>query len=387
VTKSMTDQQRVGERLRLARVAVDLTQELAAERVGLSRTTLVAIERGDRVVKPNEMLALAEAYGVSVSGLLRPAAIKVDIVGQFRRSTLVEGRDVEGEQAVQLLHDIAAACVELEHRLGKVTTTNYPPERKLGRGRVAQQAEDAAAELRSRLGLGLSPISDLLGLVELELGVRVFLRPLHSSIAGVYAFHDELGACVVINVKHPWARRRWSLSHELAHFMTTRREPSVTHTNPSSKHPDDVFADAFAAAFLMPSGAVRRVFDEYVGADGRFSARHIILGAHRFGVSLMAFALRLENLDLLPRGTYESLRQQGLNEESVREVLPESARTDGAESSAKLLLLAAEAYEAELYSEGQLADMLVLERVEIRKAIDGFANVGAAAGEDRERDS
>jgi Zn-dependent peptidase ImmA (M78 family) len=169
--------------------------------------------------------------------------------------------------------------------------------------------------------------------------------------------------------------------------VATRREPSVAHTNPSAKHPDDIFAAAFAAAFLMPSAAVRRVFEEHVGAEGRFSARHLILGAHRFGVSLMAFALRLEDLELLPRGTYQSLRQQGLNEDAVREVLPDASRTDVSESSVKLLLLAAEAYEAELFSEGQLADMLVLERVEIRRAIDAFANVGAPAREDSERES
>jgi hypothetical protein len=44
----------------------------------------------------------------------------------------------------------------------------------MGRGRIAQQAEEIAAELRSRLGLGLGPIPDLEGLLELELGLRIF---------------------------------------------------------------------------------------------------------------------------------------------------------------------------------------------------------------------
>ena len=71
------------------------------------------------------------------------------------------------------LHDIAAAYVELERRLNKVGTLDYPPERKIGRGRLTQQAEELAAELRSRLGLGLGPIPDLEGILELELGVRI----------------------------------------------------------------------------------------------------------------------------------------------------------------------------------------------------------------------
>jgi Zn-dependent peptidase ImmA (M78 family)/DNA-binding XRE family transcriptional regulator len=364
---------KVGERLRVARTALSLTQEQAAEKIGVARTTLVAIERGDRQPRTEELLALSKAYGISVHTLLRSSAVRVDIVGQFRKNHGTAPAATVG--AVSLLHDLAAAYVELEHRLHKVTPMDYPPERRVGRGRIEQQAEEIASELRMRLGLGLGPISDLEGLLELELGLRVFVRPLPSGIAGVYAFHDELGACVLLNRSHPHARRRWTLSHELAHFMTTRREPSVAMSNSNRKHPDDVFADAFAAAFLMPSATVRRMFEEYVGQDGRFSARHLILAARRLGVSLEAFGRHLERLELLPQGTYDSLRERGLNEDVVRQVLGTSTteETQITEPGARLLLLAAEAYESELYSEGQLARMLAMDRLELRRAIDALS--------------
>jgi Zn-dependent peptidase ImmA (M78 family) len=321
---------------------------------------------------------LAKLYGVGVHSLLRPSAVRVDIVGQFRRKHGgANGKHHnEGLQALSLLHDLAAAYVELEQRLNKAAPVDYPPERKIGRGRVEQQAEELAAELRARLGLGLGPISDLMGLLELELGVRIFVRPLPSSIAGVYAYHEELGACILLNSKHPRARRRWTLAHELAHFMTTRREPSVAFAA-DRKHPDDVFADAFAAAFLMPSATVRKIFDEYVGQEGRFSPRHLIFGAHRLGVSLEAFGRQLEQLELLPRGTYDSLRDRGLNEGAVQQVLGARAESDATEPGARLLLLAAEASELGLFSEGQLADMLVMDRIELRRAIDAFTAVDA----------
>jgi Zn-dependent peptidase ImmA (M78 family) len=311
-----------------------------------------------------------------VHTFLRPSAVRVDLVGQFRRKrTGREGKvDREGIQALTLLHDLAAAYVELERRLRKVTPIDYPPERRIGRGRLEQQAEELAAELRSRLGLGLGPIPDLVGILELELGLRVFVRPLPSSIAGVYAFHDELGACVLLNRRQRRARRRWSLAHELAHFLTTRREPSVAFAV-VGKSPDDVFADAFAAAFLMPSATVRRIFDEYVGQEGRFSARHLILGAHRLGVSLEAFGRQLERLELVPQGTYDSLRDRGLDEDAVQRVLGTQEETESTEPGARLLMLAAEACEQGLYSEGQLADMLVMDRVELRRAIDAFTSV------------
>jgi Zn-dependent peptidase ImmA (M78 family)/transcriptional regulator with XRE-family HTH domain len=375
------DQPKIGERLRVARVASGFTQEQAAEKLGLARTTLVAIEAGDRPPRPEELVALAQLYGIGVHSILRPSAVRVDVVGQFRRKQggTTGKRRKDELDALSLLHDLAATYVELEHRLHKATTTDYPAERKIGRGRVERQADELAAELRARLGLGLGPISDLVGLLELEVGVRIFVRQLPSTIAGVYLYHDELGACILLNSRHPRSRRRWTLAHELAHFMTTRREPSVAFEG-DRKHPDDVFADAFAAAFLMPSATVRRIFDEYVGQEGRFSARHLIFGAHRLGVSLEAFGRQLERLELLPSGTYDSLRERGLNEQAVQQVLGARVESEATEPGARLMLLAAEAHERGMFSEGQLADMLVMERVELRRAFDAFNALDAVDG-------
>lgn len=156
--------------------------------------------------------------------------------------------------------------------------------------------------------------------------------------------------------------------------MTSRFEPSVMMSADTRKGPEDVFADAFAAAFLMPSATVRRIVEEYVGEEGRLAARHLILGARRLGVSLEAFTRQLESLELLARGTYDVLKERGLDEQAVQQVLGQEAAQVGLEGT-RLLLLAAEASELGLYSEGQLADMLVLDRVELRRAIDAFSSM------------
>jgi Zn-dependent peptidase ImmA (M78 family) len=195
-------------------------------------------------------------------------------------------------------------------------------------------------------------------------------------VAGAYAYHPELGACIVLDRRHPHSHRRWTLAHELAHFMTARFEPSVMTPTAPRKGPDDVFADAFAAAFLMPSATVRRIAEEYAGEGGSLAARHLILGARRLGVSLEAFTRRLEDLDLLARGTYEVLKDRGLVEQAVQQVLGPEEEAAGLEGM-RLLLLAAVASELGLYSEGQLVDMLALDRVELRRAIDAFSSMPA----------
>lgn len=367
-----TDRVRFGERLRAARTTAGLTQEQAANALGVARTTMVAIERGERAVKAAELTALATLYSVNVNALLRETAVHVDLVGQFRRPVTAAHDHASATQALQLLHRLAASCVELERRLQRPLPINYPPEHPIQRGQLEQQAEDLALWFRNHLGVSLMPIQDLAALVELELGVRVFVHGLPSSISGVYAFHPELGACVVLNAKHPEERRSWTLAHELGHFLTQRLAPDVCDAHEGAvRSPAERVADLFAAALLMPGAAVRRQFSEAVGADGKFSPRDLALMSRRFRVSTEAMCRRLEQLQLLVTGTYESLRRRGLTPTLVREALGE----DTAErrlTPPRFTVLVAEAHERGLLTEGQAAEMLAVDRVTAREILDGL---------------
>lgn len=371
-----TDRVRLGERLRAARTTAGMTQDQVAKSLNVARTTMVAIERGERAVKPGELAALAALYGASVNSLMRDTAVHVDLVGQFRRPVSAAGDDVAATQALQLLHRLAAGCVELERRLNRPLQMNYPPERPISRGQIEQQSEDLALWFRNHLGVGLMPIQDLAALAELELGVRIFVHGLPSNISGVYAFHAELGACVVLNAKHPEERRAWSLAHELGHFLTQRLAPDVCDLNDDgARSPAERFADLFAAALLMPGVAVRRQFSEAVGANGKFSPRDLALMARRFRVSTEAMCRRLEQLRLLVVGTYESLRRRGMSPTLVREELGEET-AERPLTPPRLTVLAAEAYERGLLTEGQTAEMLAVDRVTAREILDGLAADG-----------
>jgi Zn-dependent peptidase ImmA (M78 family)/DNA-binding XRE family transcriptional regulator len=366
-----TDRIKLGERLRVARSTAGLTQDQAAKQLQVARTTMVAIERGERQVKPEELIALAALYGITTSALLRETAVHVDLVAQFRRSP-TGGDDQDSIEVMKLFHRLVGGYVELERRLGQPLTYNYPPERGIRRGGLDQQAEDLAIELRSHLGLGLSPIQDILSLVEQDVGVRVFVRKLPSQISGVFAYADEVGACVLLNAVHPPERRRWTLAHELAHLVTSRRAAEVCYEGDGQKPPGERFADLFAAAFLMPGGAVRRRFAEVTGSSGKFSPRDLIIMAHNFRVSTEAMCRRLEHLGLLLQGQYENLRRKGLSMDSVRQVLGEPEVEQRMTVPARLASLAANAYGHGLLTEGQVAELLAVDRVEAREILDAF---------------
>ncbi|MEP6766179.1 MAG: helix-turn-helix transcriptional regulator, partial [Gemmatimonadaceae bacterium] len=61
----------LGARLQAARKAARITQEDAALAINVARTTITAIEKGDRRVQANELVVLAQLYGKSLNELVR----------------------------------------------------------------------------------------------------------------------------------------------------------------------------------------------------------------------------------------------------------------------------------------------------------------------------
>ena len=62
----------LGQRLTEARKSRGVTQENAAKHIGCSRPTLIAIEKGSRRPKAEEIVKLASLYGRKVSEIVRP---------------------------------------------------------------------------------------------------------------------------------------------------------------------------------------------------------------------------------------------------------------------------------------------------------------------------
>ncbi len=361
----------LGGRLRVARETANLTQKDAAKSIAVARTTIVAIEQGQRRVRMDELQQLAKLYRTSVNAILRREAIHVDLAPRFRK--LIGSNDLAAAQAAELLADLARAEVELENLLGIRRVRNYPPERPILPGDVRAQAEQDAIELRQRLGLGFAPVLDIVTLLELEMGVRVYVRRLDGSISGVFAYDDSLGACILLNANHPRERRNQSGGHELGHLISVRHEPEVLHANEPENTREERYATAFARSFFTPAGAVRQKFQQVTAGSSNLTRRHVIVLAHFFGVSREAMVRRLEELGLTKKGTWDWFdANDGITDIQVRQVLGDLRTPDRHKAEAdrpttlRLNLLTAEAYKRELLSEGQLVRLLRVDRVELR---------------------
>lgn len=380
VTGNLTPEA-LGALLRDARENAKLTQAAAARALNVARTTLVAIEQGQRRARVEELQKLAALYHVSLNVLLRQGSAKIDLRPRFRRTG--EG-DSEVEEAVALLNGLVQAELELENLLGIKRTRNDPPERPLLPGNVLLQAEQDASDLRQWLGLGMAPIHDVVGLLEVQMGARVFVRPLPARISGLYAFDEAAGACILLNAAHPRDRRAHTGAHETGHFISTRRAPDALYEDSSETSREERYANAFARCFLTPARAVATRFQDVTAGAARLTRRHIIILAHSFSVSREAMVRRLEELGLTKSGTWDWFKDHGgITDVQAREVLGDAISFDQAKADAarhvsmRMSLMASEAWRRGLLSEGQLARLLHIDRVEAREMIDEFEAEGA----------
>lgn len=360
----------LASRLRVAREAQGLTQAQAAAELGLSRPLLIAIEKGTREASPHELARLAEIYRTSLSELLRPAPPPVAIGARFRAVMPTDRRDAD---------ELSSAVDELQRRVDdyldllRISGTQPPgrpePVRSLP-ALDAGRAEDLATEERNRLGLGDGPIRQMREVLEIEVGLRVFLLPMPSLVAGLFVIAGALGGCIAVNARHPDERQRWTLAHEYAHYLANRDRAEITRLSYLRQPESEYFAEAFAANFLMPrSGLSRRFHELKRTSSDRMTPSTLVQLAHTYGVSLQALSGRLEDLSLIPAGTWERLRTRNFQSRlAVQRPGHEQSAQAGDALPLHYRLLAAQLYADGDITETQFARYLHTDIVGARRA-------------------
>jgi len=364
------DPEVIGERLASARRARGLTQQHAAEALGVARTTITAMEKGDRRPRASELFTLARLYGRSLGDLVRPLreGETPSFVVQFRaaHAGVTPATESKREKDIQRFEELCRWYVDLERMLDAPLPVRHPEEYDISGTSPERAAEAVATAERNRLGLGDGPIGDLWSLLETDVGLRIFAIPMQDRrIAGMFVASSDLGGCVAVNANHPANRQRWTMAHEYWHFLTDRFKAEITVLRNGRVPISERAADAFARHFLMPdSGLTRRFLDLKRAKNGPITPADVLTLAHRYGVSFQAMTLRLEDLELLKLGTWDTLKAHGFKPEVARKLVDLPEREAPYTSLPfRYVTLAARAYEDSLISEGQLARMLATDRI------------------------
>ena len=109
------DMRELGKELQQARVKRGLTQADAARIIDVARTTITAIEKGERRIKAGELIKLAQAYGRQVSDFVRPRPKVEPFQVQFRGSYLRSEEDAaQIALSVDELEKLCRNYLELE---------------------------------------------------------------------------------------------------------------------------------------------------------------------------------------------------------------------------------------------------------------------------------
>lgn len=155
------------------------------------------------------------------------------------------------------------------------------------------QAVGDLRDLQAKLaaaGIGAVPVN--VNAAASYLGLQVAEEIMDDDLSG-YLEHRNGTWYVGVNALHHRNRRRFTIAHEIAHYVLHRRDASSFHDNTFARRANshdrmEQEADRFAAELLMPEGAVRQSI-----ANGVTSVTAL---ADAFGVSALAMKFRLKKL-------------------------------------------------------------------------------------------
>jgi Zn-dependent peptidase ImmA (M78 family) len=187
-------------------------------------------------------------------------------------------------------------CVEVSRELVDKTVTVETVE-----------AEGAAQELLTRHGIvePPTPVEDLAA----GYGIMVIREPFEDDGVSGVLIREPHRNMIIVNAANAAVRQRFTIAHEIGHFrlhdgaMYLDGRARVNFRDGLSSMATDheeIEANAFAAALLMPAPWVRSAFEDAVRAAGINSEDELaeLLGA-RFNVSRQAMLIRLTNLGLI----------------------------------------------------------------------------------------
>lgn len=171
-----------------------------------------------------------------------------------------------------------------------------------------KRVEELAAEVLRASNVTKPPVP--IETIARHHGLVVRSQPLQSDLSG-FLYRDDRQPVVGVNSSHRMVRRRFTIAHELGHFLLhqshkLRVDRSVLarlrgSTAEDTIDVDEVEANRFAAAVLMPTELLKGDLAQLRPMDILHDEDDIKTLARRYGVSAQALLLRLDDLGYLER--------------------------------------------------------------------------------------
>ena len=293
----------VPSRLRDARIAHGLNQTELAEAVAISRQAISAFEAGDKNPDPSTMARIAEAVAQPLAYFTAEdgeafGAYSTRFFRSFgadtkRRNLMSE---VLGKWFVQTARYLYSFVGFPAVNLPSVSPRN-------GDRYEDEEIEEAAEACRRQWGLGLGPISNVIGLLENN-GVTVCRYEMKGHKVEAFSFWSGPRPFVFLSSeKQSAVRARFDAAHELGHLVLHRFVAPEDIEDPKVLKLIESEAHRFAGALLLPRNAFpNEVYTPRLDAFVDLKSR--------WKVAIQAMVYRCKDLGIFDEAQMTSLYKQ-----------------------------------------------------------------------------
>lgn len=287
----------VGNRIRKQREAVQMTAAQLAERVGVSRNTILNYEADKTEPSASDLVRLATALGCAVSDLIsggaatEPPRFAFRAHAPLRKDPKVIVAARKYLRAYDEIEEITNSRLQIKLRKFDCDSDSPLPDRVI---------EMAADTLRQTSGLHDTGPENIASVLE-GLGVRtLFFEHDAKGLEGLSTIQGDMPLVMLRNRKRVVERSIFSAAHELGHLVL---HPHLFTSDEQVEEMDskqvEREADKFAGNFLVPSDELVRVWkEERLNKLNLINA--LLLLKRVFHVSFHCLYRRVTDLELHP---------------------------------------------------------------------------------------
>jgi Zn-dependent peptidase ImmA (M78 family)/transcriptional regulator with XRE-family HTH domain len=281
----------IGERLKEAREARNMTQADLSGRIGITRSSISAFERGLKYPSVKTVEGLAKVLQIPIAYLQHDRPLRSNRIGPLsyrKKGRATQGIQKQASRLEEWLDDIYSVyCNYIDFPEVNLLPVEVKEYERLGEDDI----ERIAGEVRSLWGMGVGPIANVIDFFEAN-GIIVGRASLGSDIDAVSVWRSHRPHILINTTLNSCVRIRMNLAHELGHLVLHRQADENDYKNKEKHELMEKQAAYFAGCFLFPSKSFYKEF---------YSIKLDVLTnlKRRWKVSMGAIVKRAQELDII----------------------------------------------------------------------------------------
>jgi len=287
--------------LRRGRERAGLTQAELGRMLGCARDTIIRIENGRQNITVEQVVGYVKYCNIKLEEILQ--AFEPEKPSEFAYMLRMHDTHYITPEVKEQFEAWYINCERKTAKQPPLIIRELPHFRQDENKDARIQGENAANKTRQLWNLGTAPIDNPVELIE-NLGIFIQSADLGANdlyaLTGKRVDTNQYGMIINTNDTVTIERQRFSIIHELAHIIAHRDEfcTDCTETGRGrSKNPKEIYADAFAGAFLVPANELQRLIQIVKDKSMTDSGTLILQLKRYFGVSYLTVLLRLKSIN------------------------------------------------------------------------------------------